>query len=212
MTRLAVEHPFMQAASGVAFDLVAPTPSMVSFDDIAEHLSKIARFAGATPGRFYSVAEHCVRAAYAVEASGAAPNDVAAVLLHDAHEAYIVDRITPERWAEEVIARDSFGAAGLEAIRNVPKLLRYRIDAAIHEAAGLTWPLPVETQQYIKRIDLRMLATERRDLMRPTDDHWPLLDGIESLPERIAPWAWGEAWRMFGEAAKRFVPALKVSA
>jgi hypothetical protein len=39
--------PFMQTASGRDFYLATPTADMVDFGDIAEHLSKIARFAGA---------------------------------------------------------------------------------------------------------------------------------------------------------------------
>lgn len=202
-------NPFMETASGRAFYLVTPSPDMVSFDDIAEHLSKIARFAGATPGKFYSVADHSVRAAAEVERQGADRADVAAVLLHDAHEAYIVDRITPEKWAEEEIALTNFGTIGEQAVKNVSKQLRYRIDNAIYEAAGLGWPLPVATQQLIKRIDLRMLATERRDLMRSTAHHWPLLDGVEPLPDRIYPEEWPEAMRMFKEAAARVLPVLR---
>ena len=198
--------PFMQTASGRDFYLATPTPEMVDFGDIAEHLSKLARFAGATPGHFYSVAEHCVRAADAVFAETRDRVAAAYTLLHDAHEAYIVDRITPERWAEEAIARERFEDDHIvAAVLEVPKLLRYRIDAAIHAASGLQWPPSIEMQRIVKKIDLVMLATERRDLMRPSNSPWPILDGIEPLPGRIAPASWPVAWREYGEALKQYL-------
>lgn len=198
---------FMLTASGKEFSLIAPTPDMVDFGDVAEHLSKLARFAGATPGHFYSVAEHCVRAADNLYGRGFPLDLCAYALLHDAHEAYIVDRITPERWAEEAIAREHFSDdAIVAAVCEVPKLLRYRIDVAIHAAAGLAFPLSETMQAAVKRIDLTMLATEKRDLMRPSVTPWVILDGIEPLAERIAPWSWPLACRTFMGALKRYAP------
>jgi uncharacterized protein len=208
MSRLA---PFMQTASGLDFYLANPTPEMVDFGDIAEHLSKLARFAGATPGHFYSVGEHCVRAADDLYARGLDLECCAYALLHDAHEAYIVDRITPERWAEEAIAREHYADDTIvAAVLEVPKLLRYRIDAAIHAAAGLQFPLASDLQQIIKQVDLTMLATERRDLMRASLSPWPILDGVEPLEGRIAPWSWPHACRQYLEALRRYVPGAKL--
>lgn len=199
-------EPFMQTASGRDFYLVTPTAEMVNFGDIAEHLSKLARFAGATPGQFYSVGEHCVRAANAIFAKTHDHTAAAYALLHDAHEAYIVDRITPERWAEEAIAREHFGDDQIvSAVLEVPKLLRYRIDGAIHAAAGLQFPLSVEHQRVVKRIDLVMLATERRDLMFPSNSHWPILDGITPLQEQITPLPWSVAWKAYEDALKYYL-------
>jgi 5'-deoxynucleotidase YfbR-like HD superfamily hydrolase len=199
--------PFMQTAAGRDFYLATPTADMVDFGDIAEHLSKIARFAGATPGYFYSVAEHCVRCADAVFTDTQDRAAAAYALLHDAHEAYIVDRITPERWAEETIAREHFKDEHVvAAVLEVPKILRYRIDVAIHAAAGLQFPLSIEMQRIVKKIDLVMLATERRDLMRVSNSRWPILEGIDPLLDRIAPLSWPFAWREYGEALKRYLP------
>lgn len=197
---------WMQTASGIEFDLVRPTARMVVFDDVAEHLAKIARFAGATPGVFYSVAEHCCRAADAVFAKTGDPTLAAYVLLHDAHEAYIVDRITPERWAEEEIAQDFFGDLGAAAVKTTPRLLRYRIDEAIHAAAWLPFPLSAEMQASVKMIDLVMLRTEKRDLMKASRD-WPLLDGVAELPEIICPWDWETAKRGFLRRVQMWVPS-----
>lgn len=204
-------EPWMLTASGKEFDLVTPTPEMVDFGDIAEHLSKIARFAGATPGHFYSVAEHCVRAADDLYARGLPLEVCAYALLHDAHEAYIVDRITPERWAEEAIAREHFhDEAIVSAVIQVPKLLRYRIDQAVHTAAGLAFPMPSAAQTVVKHIDLVMLATEKRDLMRPGRS-WALLDGVEPLADRIAPRSWPFACQHYLVALRRYAPEAKFS-
>jgi hypothetical protein len=50
-----------------------------------------------------------------------------------------------------------------------------------------------------KRIDLRMLATEKRDLMPNNvgDSKWALIAGIEPLPFKIAPWRPSEARHRF---------------
>lgn len=199
---------WMQTASGIEFDLVRPTAAMVDFDDIAEHLAKIARFAGATPGVFYSVGEHSCRAADAVFASTGAKLLAAYALLHDAHEAYIVDRITPERWAEEEIAQDNFGDLGAAAVKATPRLLRYRIDEAIHAAAWLKFPLSVDAQAQVKKIDLVMLRTEKRDLMKASRD-WPLLDGVGELPEVIRPWDWETAKLAMRRRCRAWLPALQ---
>jgi hypothetical protein len=46
-------------ASGVFVDLLNPAAAQIVFADIAEGLSKLARYSGATPGKTFSVAEHC---------------------------------------------------------------------------------------------------------------------------------------------------------
>jgi hypothetical protein len=50
-----------------------------------------------------------------------------------------------------------------------------------------------------KRIDLRMLATEKRDLMPNNvgDEKWALIADIEPLPFKIAPWRPSETRHRF---------------
>lgn len=199
---------WMQTASGIEFNLVNPNVAMVDFDDMAEHLAKIARFAGATPGVFYSVAQHSCLAADAVLAQTNNLDLAGKTLLHDGHEAYIVDRITPEKWAEQEVAREHFGHDAAIIAGEVPKLLRHRIDVAIYEAAGFNFPLFSEDQLIIKNIDLVMLRTEKRDLMRASGE-WPILAGINALGDMIKPWDWQVAMRAFQRRAKDMLPIFR---
>src|SRR5271157_4777165 len=60
---------WLQTASGAPFDLAAQNEEQVSINDIAAHLSKICRFAGATT-QFYSVAQHSVLVSQALKKYG----------------------------------------------------------------------------------------------------------------------------------------------
>lgn len=74
--------------SGILFNLLDPDPEDILIEDIAVHLSRIARWNGGTR-QFYSVAEHCCRCC------DFAPNeDKLICLLHDAEEAYWGDTIS----------------------------------------------------------------------------------------------------------------------
>lgn len=89
--------PWVETVSGRRVSLVEPDPESISIEDIAHHLSKLCRFAGASR-TFYSVAEHAVRVSKAFDV---APDCVLSKprkiwgLLHDAHEAYLGDIIRP---------------------------------------------------------------------------------------------------------------------
>ncbi len=74
--------------SGILFNLLDPDPDDILIEDIAVHLSRIARWNGGTH-QFYSVAEHCCRCCDA-----AAPEDKLMMLLHDAEEPYWGDIIS----------------------------------------------------------------------------------------------------------------------
>jgi uncharacterized protein len=75
--------------SGVLVSLANPLLVHVNPFDIAHCLARIARFNGACEGHV-SVAQHCVHVSNLVPAPLAAWG-----LLHDAHEAYIGDQISP---------------------------------------------------------------------------------------------------------------------
>lgn len=113
----------MRTVSGILFNLVDPTPEMISWRDIGHSLSMLPRYGGHTR-RPYPVAHHCVEAARLARADGCTPAEVLAVLLHDAAEAYIGDIISPvKRWFYELLA---------------PKELR--ILEEIHRKAGIANP------------------------------------------------------------------------
>jgi len=76
--------------SGTMHDLLNPAANGDPIiEDIAHALANICRWTGHT-SRFYSVAEHCIRAA-----AIAPPECKLHVLMHDAAEAYLGDVATP---------------------------------------------------------------------------------------------------------------------
>lgn len=158
--------PQILTATGRYFDFLNPDPASIEIEDIATALSRICRFTGHTR-EFYSVAQHSVYVSYFV------PQDHAlAGLLHDAAEAYIGDCSTPLK-------------------RMLPdyKAIEHRVERAICARFGLVYPL----DQCVKAADLRMLLTERRDLMpQPLPDNvqtdviaWADFGGIPPLATRI---------------------------
>jgi hypothetical protein len=181
MTRLA--SPWVQTASGLAFRLTEPRREDVVITDIAASLSKLCRFTGHVRD-FYSVAEHSVRVAEVVAEIEPDPLAQCYGLLHDAHEAYLGDFSTP---LKSVLGREALAR------------LVGPIDAAIHAAFGLAWPAPEWIAGAVKRADLVMLATERRDLMpaaAPGHPDWDV-DLPAPDPALIVPWSWPEARRQF---------------
>lgn len=74
--------------SGILFNLLDPDPDDILIEDIAVHLSRIARWNGGTH-QFYSVAEHCCRCCDFADL-----DDKLMMLLHDSEEAYWGDTIT----------------------------------------------------------------------------------------------------------------------
>lgn len=131
---------------------------------IAASLSKICRFTGHCR-EFYSVAQHSVLASEIV------PEEFALeALLHDAQEAYIGDVSAPLK----------------------RRLIDYQMLEGRIEASLRKWfDLPMVQSPEVKRADLTMLATERRDLMPPAHSPiaWRVLDGVGPLEMIIRPWA-----------------------
>ena len=87
-------NTWIQTHTGLALDLIEPTPDMISILDIASGLAGKSRFSGQMRERywFYTVAEHCILV------SNHVPEEYAMWgLLHDAAEAYIGDIPRPAR-------------------------------------------------------------------------------------------------------------------
>lgn len=135
--------------------------------DIAHSLALQCRFGGHCR-TFYSVAEHCVRVSWYVEAMG---GNVPAALGHDSPETYIVDVPRPLKRQLEGYAEIEHGIARLmEAWMGLD-------DGAFDR--------PV-----VKYADEVLLATEARDLMK-IGKPWHLR--ALPLPGRIRPWGWRQA-------------------
>ena len=156
--------------SGRSINLLQPDPALICIEDIAHGLSHLCRFTGHTRS-FYSVAQHSLHVSYAVPAKYAFE-----ALLHDATEAYLGDVSSP-----------------LKALLPEYRLLEHSMDRAIRKRFGL----PAMQSLHVKHADLRMLATERRDLMPHHADAWPILAGIEAQPLSLVPKDPGHARELF---------------
>lgn len=189
---------WLATRAGGIVDLLEPTPAMIDFDEIAESLAKICRFGGHT-ALHWSVAQHSVLCA-----REASPRAAPYALLHDAHEAVLGDLTTPFKnalfWILAGLPARVDGEARPDRLtaETLHGEMRHRFAAfearhlaVIHAAAGLPWPAPAAIAEEVRRLDLRALVTERRDLMIP------------------GPISWGrevEAARPFRRAVKPLLP------
>lgn len=196
--------PWLQTASGRAFDLMAPTPDMVDLTiDVPEALARITRFTGHVRSGPYSVAQHCVLGADALYAQTLRADIALAFLLHDAHEAYLGDMATPIAEAIAHTCADLSPEAGsaYRLAREALKLMKIRIDAALYAAAGAPWPMAGDVKRCVAIMDLRMLAAERAQLLgRPPRPWDAAVEAAQpaALKGAIKVWPWpkaADAWR-----------------
>lgn len=150
--------------SGTYFSYHKPEECEVEIDDIATALSNVCRFSGHLP-QFYSVAQH------AVNCSRIVPEEHAfTALMHDTAEAFTNDLPTPLKYALPVF-----------------KELEVKIESAMSERFGFTYPLPFE----VKIADSQMLGLEKiyikKDFAR-----WTVIDGIDfnHLVDKVDLSAW----------------------
>lgn len=91
---------WVQTHSGLPFDLLSPAPEQVSRADVLRHLSRIARYSGATLGAYgYTVAQHSILCADLVRLWGGDAALEREALLHDAPETYYGDITSPVQFA-----------------------------------------------------------------------------------------------------------------
>lgn len=167
----------MRTVSGVLFNLIAPTPNMVVWRDIAHSLAMLPRYGGHTPYP-YPVAQHCIIAARMARADGRSNEEIAAVLLHDAAEPYIGDIISPvKRWfypvlspREDRILSVVFAKAGLAAPENYARVIEH-YDAQLFldevnfffpsSSDDTTWRLPEVSPETGRRMSIRTRSFRR---------------------------------------------------
>lgn len=171
-------NPVIETFDGHYFNLLRPCPSTISVTAIAHALSHLCRFTGHTR-HFYSVAQHSLLVSLVVP-------DVFAreALLHDAAEAYIGDVSSP-------LKRLLPDYAAIEA----------NVEGVIADRFGLPWT--PEARHAVKRADMILLATERRDLFdAPMGDEWEILVGTSPLDMTVSPVSPEKARRGFLERAE----------
>lgn len=162
---------WMEMCDGSEFWPTDPRPWDFDIEVIAEHLSKNARFNGATHDCFYSVAQHCVHVSLLVP-----PACAMGALLHDAWEAISSDVIRP-------IKNDPV----MEGFRHLER----RGEQALADRFGIEYPWCPE----IRLADNIALATEKRDLMAPTKRAWHPLPDPD--PTTIQPLEWRDARSLY---------------
>lgn len=176
--------PWTQTLSGAAVDLMRPNPETIDFvNDIAPTLAILPRFNGAAGNWF--VVDHLVLGVGELVKLHPGNRLLAAWwLLHDAHEAYIGDIITPVSQALRLHALGEFpDKQGCHADEYAPTAiarLKHTLDVAIHAAAGIPRP-DAGAARIIAEHDLRMLMTERNHLMAPPPRRWGALENIPPL-------------------------------
>lgn len=158
-----VRGDWMQTYKGGAFWPLDPKFENIDIEDIAAALSKLCRYTGHVRF-FWSVAEHCLFGAW----HGTDDPELRKLfLMHDAAEAYVQD-LPP-------------------AVKTL--LPRYReienhIQWVIYEKFGL-WEAFQRRKAEVKAIDMKMRATEKRDLMAPSTMEWLGLEGVEPYDRQI---------------------------
>lgn len=190
-------------------DLLEPKASDIDFAVLAEHLGKVKRFNGATPDREYSVAQHLSIGTDAILADGGTEAHAAYFLLHDCQEAIWQDDPTPKKVAIARHISDRCGVLADRVLKCLDEIVDIQ-DAAIHEAAGLPWPMPEDVRKFVKLYDAKMFVTEWRDLMHDAPHpNWHPYEGVHPLTAKIEPEPWAQARAGWLYRANRLLPALR---
>ena len=172
---------FMQLASGRPFHFSGIVDA-ISIEDVADQLSKINRFAGATRVP-YSVAQHSDHVSKIVKARGGPKIAQLAGLLHDVHEMVTGDIITPVKLQ-------------LKGVAAFEDAMQTRICHGLNVASVMA----LLNLSIVRQADMVALATERRDLLVESQKPWEI-ELPEPDPRVIKPVGWKSARSAF---IKRF--------
>ena len=187
--------PYIQTLTGGHWYPFAPQPEDVRFADLRA-LSRVSRYGGHTLVDHYNVADHSVRVARRLLDLGASRLVALAGLCHDCHEAFPPgDQFGPflrAMTAESACALLHLTPAAFAGSLAVERKAKWAVRTALGVAD--VFALPADAA-LIKRADMELLATERRDLMAQGPVDWGKLP--EPLPERIVPWTSTQAWAEF---------------
>ena len=204
-----MEKVWCQSLEGGAFDLLHPMPEMISWHTVSVVLGRIPRFGGHTLQGTYSVAQHSVEGARAILHDHGNRSWAAAFLLHDVHEAYIGDIMTPVSRALQELAIEEYGCTvGGWIVKSALDELKHRIDRAVYEKAGIELPSG-DTAEIIKDYDARMAVTERSERLSPPPLPWhPTIENKAPIPDvDLTPWSSELATSMFRSSLRELLPS-----
>lgn len=153
-----------------------------SIKEIAHALAHKFRFSGHTE-KPYSVAEHCVRGTNLLP-----PAFAGAFLLHELSEVYLPDIPAPVKPHLEVLV-----SGGTISWENLEREHTH----VMLQALGLASLEPLIYSPEVKRMDLAMLAAEKRDLVGPEPEPWGLTVEPDPRCARIFPVSPDEAMTLF---------------
>lgn len=173
----------MQTYRGHMVNLINPDPTTLFMEDIAMGLAKQCRFNGQLQ-RYYSVAEHSMLAANLAHLDGVRLSELKAIFMHDAHEAYTGEIITPMKHA----------LMGLKSIIE-------RLDTAIGDRFGIDF---VKHHDIIKHYDLLMLKAEKKTLLRVTELKWDMIDEVDECSPLFKFYDHPDSYVQFLKHAKAF--------
>ncbi len=200
---------WMQTMSGRAVTMAKPDPREIDpLLDLPEMLARIPRFNGAIAGGHYSVAQHCVLIADTILDDGGDADAAAVGLLHDAHEYIWGDVTTPAQDGLAEIEGELYGDSRFVAVLHEAKR---RADEAIFRTCGVPWPPDPQTARTVKIYDIRMLATERRQMLSPCGRRWnAVIERVEPLRMRggITPWSIARAADEYRHRLEQLCPAV----
>lgn len=170
--RLETIGGWIQTHTGKQFWPMEPNSDDISIIDIAISLSRINRFTGHTTIP-YSVAQHSCYVSDILP-----PEYQKWGLLHDAHEAYVNDMVSP-----------------VKKYFPLYQEIETKLMEAMAQRFDLIWPVP----KAIVEADYILLATEKRDIMGPAPAPWGKLPKPASF--EIEKWSCDKAYTQF---IKRF--------
>lgn len=183
---------------------LAPEPDVaaICFDDVAHALAQKPRFTGHLAVQ-YSVAEHSIRVAALLRASGRQPDVVLAGLLHDVGETYLPDVPSPiKNQVYLLLEPDADGAVELVPFRVQERRLRRAIFAAL----GLHDLIDPDDCLEIRCADSVFCTSEADDMLGGLGTTNPArhLGAIRPLTQDVAEVAftlWYERARALADAA-----------
>lgn len=186
-----IEGPTMLLGSGSYFNFVEPNASAITLEDLAFGLAFESRWNGQcvqlSNGKrvFYSVAQHCVVGSAHCLRKGLGKVAAFAFLMHEAGEFALGDMCGPAK-------------------AMVPQFKEHekRIEAVLLDK----WKVPEFDKATLKHIDLRMMATERRDLMNWAGERWAYIGDAEPFQSMITPWSAHKAAKRFIDAFNHLAP------